>query len=181
MRSTKEQVKTAFAALRESSGYTSVMATPRVEKVVVSSGTGRIADKRKLEVIIDRLARITGQRPSPRPAKQAIAGFKTRKGQIVGYQVTLRGSRMYDFLDKFLNIALPRTRDFRGVSTGAVDAVGNLTIGVPEHTIFPETADEEQRDIFGLSVTIVSSARTRDEALPFFGHVGVPFKRGERT
>jgi len=172
----KEKINKAFTALKDNFGYTSVMAAPRVTKVVISTGTGRVTDKNKIEVIIDRLTRITGQKPSPRPAKQSIAGFKTREGQILGYQVTLRGGRAYGFLDRLLNVALPRTRDFRGIKRSAIDDMGNLTIGIPEHTIFPETADEELKDIFGLAVTIVTTAKSREEATSFFEHVGVPFK-----
>jgi len=173
----KEKLDTTFSTLKDKFGYKSKMAAPRIQKVVISTGIGRITDKNKIAVVLDRLTRITGQRPSSRPAKQSIASYKTRKGQILGYQVTLRGQRMYDFLSRFLNVALPRTRDFRGVKPGVIDAMGNLTIGVPEHIIFPETADEELKDIFGLAVTIVSTSRSRDEALAFFKHLGVPFRQ----
>lgn len=173
----KEKLQSAFTSLKDTFGYTSMMAAPRIKKVVISTGTGRVTDKNKIGVIIDRLARITGQKPAPRPAKQSIASFKTRQGQIIGYQVTLRGKRAYDFLDRFFNVALPRTRDFRGVKRSAVDEMGNLTIGVKEHTIFPETADEDLRDVFGLSVTTVTTAADRDEAVAFLKHVGVPFRK----
>lgn len=174
---TKKRVSGAFSEMRETFGYTSPMAAPRLEKVVVSVGTGSLSDKNKSEVIQDRLAKITGQKPAPRPAKKSIASFKTRVGQVIGYQVTLRGQRMYDFLDRFLHVALPRSRDFQGIKLSAVDEMGNLTIGVKEHTIFPETSDEELKDIFGLSVTMVTSARGRDEATAFFRHIGVPFRK----
>jgi len=177
MVSVKQQMNDTFETLKAAFGYTSRMAAPRVEKVVVTTGTGRVTDKNKIAVIIDRLTRITGQKPSPRPAKQSVAGFKTRKGQIIGYQVTLRGARMRDFLERLLNAALPRTRDFRGLKKTAVDEMGNLTIGIKEHTIFSETADEELKDIFGLAVTIVTTAKSRDEAVAFFEHIGVPFRK----
>lgn len=176
MDTVKDKQKGVFEALKGAFQYKGVMASPRVEKVVVSTGIGRVTDKNKIEVIQDRLARITGQKCSPRPAKKSIAGFKTREGQIIGYQVTLRGRRMYDFLDRLLHIALPRTRDFRGIKDSAIDEMGNITIGIKEHTIFPETADEDLRDVFGLSVTIVTTARDRDEALAFLKHLGVPFR-----
>src|SRR5690606_5485902 len=100
-------------------------------------------DKKKMELIVDRLAKITGQKPAERLAKKSIASFKVREGQLSGFQVTLRGSKMTDFLDRLLNIALPRTRDFRGIKREAVDAVGNYSLGIKEHTIFPETSDED--------------------------------------
>lgn len=157
--------------------YDNPMACPRIEKVVISTGIGSIKDKNKIDVIVDRLARITGQKASARPAKKSIATFKSREGETIGYQVTLRGSRMYDFLERLLHIALPRTRDFRGVKRSAVDGMGNLTIGVKEHTIFPETADEDLKDVFGLAVTVVTTAQNREEAFAFFTHIGVPFRK----
>jgi large subunit ribosomal protein L5 len=177
MTSVKEKESKAFADLKARFGYKNTMEAPRVEKVVVSTGVGVIKDKGKVEVIQDRLAKITGQKTSPRPAKKSIASFKTREGNIIGYQVTLRGEHMHDFLERFLNIALPRTRDFRGIPRTAIDEMGNLTIGVKEHTIFPETSDEELKDIFGLSVTIVTSAKDKSSAEAFLEHIGVPFKK----
>ena len=174
---TKDKVHAAFDALKGALGYTGAMAAPRVTKVVLSTGIGSITDKNKIAVILDRLEKITGQKAAARAAKKSIAGFKSREGETVGYQVTLRGKRMYDFLDRFLNIALPRTRDFRGVRTSVVDEMGNMTIGVKEHTVFPETADEELKDIFGLAVTVVTTARGREEAVKFFEHLGVPFRK----
>jgi len=150
------------------------MQSPRVEKVVVSSGVGKKRDEKQLKLIEDRLSRITGQKPAPRAAKISIASFKVREGDTVGLQITLRGARMYDFLDKLIHIALPRTRDFRGLSPKAIDDMGNLTIGIREHTIFPETSDEDLKDVFGLAVTIVTSAKTRAEAEAFFRHIGMP-------
>ncbi len=130
-------------------------------------------------MISERLAKITGQKPAPRGAKQSVASFKIRQGDPIGIVVTLRGSRMYAFLEKLINVALPRTKDFRGINRGAVDNVGNLTIGVKEHTIFPETADEDIKDVFGMSITLVSSARNKKEGLAFFELLGVPFKKEE--
>jgi large subunit ribosomal protein L5 len=167
----------SFDALKGSFNYKNRMSSPRLLKVVVSSGVGSAKDKNRLKLVEDRLARITGQKPSPRPAKASIAQFKMREGDIVGYQATLRGARMYDFLDKLIHIALPRTRDFRGISETAVDGMGNITIGIKEHTIFPETSDEDLKDVFGLAVTIVTTASSREEALAFFKHLGVPFKK----
>lgn len=173
----KQKQQTAFDVMSSEFGYTNRLQAPRVTKVIVSSGVGKKRDKHQLALVEDRLARITGQKPSARPAKQSIAQFKMREGDIVGYQVTLRGARMYEFLDRLIHITLPRTRDFRGISDTAVDQMGNLTIGIKEHTIFPETADEDLKDVFGLAVTAVTTAKTKVEATAFFRHLGVPFKK----
>ncbi|NBD74283.1 50S ribosomal protein L5 [Patescibacteria group bacterium] len=170
------QITNTFDSLKERFGYTNRMQTPRVEKVVVATGTGKIVDKAKIELIQDRLARITGQKAAPRGAKKSIASFKVREGDVIGYQVTLRGSRMRDFLEKLVHIALPRTRDFRGISPKAIDEMGNITIGVREHTIFPETSDEDLKDVFGLSITIVTTAGTKAEAEALLRHLGLPLQ-----
>ncbi|MBU0750435.1 50S ribosomal protein L5 [Patescibacteria group bacterium] len=172
----KTRQEEGYKALAEEFGYTNVMAAPRILKIVVSSGVGKARDKNRNKVVEDRLAKITGQKPAERVARQSIASFKLREGEIVGYQSTLRGARMYDFLDKLIHIALPRTRDFRGLNISAVDGMGNLTIGIKEHTIFPEIADEELKDVFGLAVTVVTTAKTKKEAEAFFKHMGIPFK-----
>ena len=177
MKTLQEKQKNIFSSLKDAFGYRNIMEAPRVEKVVVSVGTGSVKDREKMQLIPDRLAKITGQKPSPRGARKSIATFKLRQGDTIGHQVTLRGPRMYAFLDKFLNIALPRTRDFKGVSRGAVDEMGNLTIGVREHTIFPETSDEELKNVFGMAITIVSTARGKKEAEAFFEGLGVPFRK----
>lgn len=175
----KDKFTGAFKALSGSFGYKNVMQTPRMEKVVVSTGVGKIDDKNKIELIKDRLARITGQKPAARPAKQSIASFKLREGDIIGYQVTLRGAQMESFMDKLIHVALPQTRDFRGINPSAIDEMGNITVGIPEHTIFPETADEELKDVFGLAITIVTTAKTREEAEALLRHVGLPLKSEE--
>lgn len=173
----KQKQQTSFDALAGTFGYKNRLASPRIVKVVVSSGVGKKRDKNQLALVADRLARITGQKPSARPAKQSIAQFKMRQGDVVGYQVTLRGARMFDFLDKVIHITLPRTRDFRGINLSAVDHMGNLTIGIREHTIFPETSDEDLKDVFGLAVTVVTTAKSKEEATAFFTHLGIPFKK----
>jgi large subunit ribosomal protein L5 len=172
----KTMKETAFDALKEEMGYTNVMQTPKIEKVIVSTGTGKIQDKQKIKLIEDRLAKITGQKASTRPAKKSIASFKLRQGDVIGYQVTLRGPRMHDFLEKFIHLALPQTRDFRGIKPSAIDDMGNITIGVREHTVFPETADEEIKDVFGLAVTIVTTAKNKKEAEALLHHIGVPLQ-----
>ncbi len=171
---TKQRQQTAYAALAEQFGYTSTMQGPRVLKAIVSTGVGKKRDKKQLELIENRLAKITGQKAAPRVAKQSVASFKVREGDTVGLQVTLRGARMYDFLDKLIHIALPRTRDFRGLSAGAIDDMGNITIGIKENTIFPETSDEDLKDVFGLAITIVTTAKSKAEAEAFFRHLGLP-------
>lgn len=173
---TKQKQQTAFDALRADFGYTSVMQSPRVMKVVVATGVGKKRDQKMLALIEDRLAKITGQKAAPRAARMSIASFKVREGDTVGLAATLRGSRMFDFLDKLIHIALPRTRDFRGLNPGAIDEMGNLTIGIREHTIFPETSDEDIKDVFGLAVTVVTTAKTKKEAETFFRHLGFPLR-----
>lgn len=172
----KEKVAKAFDTLKDTFGYKNVMQSPKIDKVVISTGTGKIDDKGKIALIQDRLARITGQKPAPRPAKQSIASFKLREGDIIGYQVTLRGEQMNSFLDKLINIALPQTRDFRGLKASAIDEMGNMTIGIKEHTIFPETHNEELKDVFGLAITIVTTAKTAAEAEALLRHVGLPLQ-----
>jgi large subunit ribosomal protein L5 len=171
-----ERQNSAFETLTKDFSYQNVMETPVIEKVVISTGIGKIIDSKKIELIQERLARITGQKPAQRGAKKSIASFKLREGDVIGYQITLRGERMRDFFDKLVHIALPRTRDFRGLSVKAIDEVGNLTVGIREHTIFPETSDEDQRDVFGFSVTIVTSCKDRKEAEAYLRHMGVPLK-----
>ena len=172
----QEKQKTAYDTFKGQYGYTNVMAAPRLLKIVVSSGVGKAKDKNRLKVVEDRLARITGQKASARAAKKSIAAFKSREGDIVGYQVTLRGARMYEFLDKLVHIALPRTRDFRGLNKTAIDDMGNFTIGIRENTIFPETSEEDLKDVFGLSITLVTTAKKKDEAEAFYRHLGLPLK-----
>ncbi len=174
--STRTQDKSSFEALKSGFGYKNRLQAPRMVKVVVSTGIGKIKDKKKVELIEDRLARITGQKSAPRGAKKSIATFKVRKGDIVGYQVTLRGARMFDFLDKVVHVALPRSRDFRGITQKTIDSMGNLTIGIKEHTIFPETSDENLSDVFGLAITLVSTAKNKEEAAGFYRHLGVPLQ-----
>ena len=172
----EKKIKDAFESLKGVFQWSNQMQVPSIEKIVVSVGVGRVRkDKQKVELIQDRLAKITGQKVVPRKAKKSIASFKLREGEEVGFLATLRGRRMYAFLDKFVNVAIPRMRDFRGIPQSSIDEMGNLTIGVPEHTIFPETPDENLQDIFGMSITIVTTAQKQDEALAFLRYLGVPF------
>ena len=177
----KDIDKKIFDSLKDKWKYTNKMQLPRITKLVISAGTGSIKDKKKVELVGDRLTKIAGQKVLPKGAKKSIAAFKVRQGDPVGYQVTLRGKRMAGFIDKLLKVALPRTRDFRGISKNAVDGIGNLTIGIREHTIFPETVDEELKDVFGLAITLVTTAKSKAEGLDYFTARGFPFKKVEET
>lgn len=179
MKTVKEKEEKAYQVLKEKFGYKNKMASPKLVKVVVSSGTGTgiKKDKNRNDFVVDRLSKITGQKPTTRGSKKSVASFKVREGDPIGVSVTLRGARMYGFLDKLLDISLPRTKDFRGIDRKIVDSVGNATIGMREHTIFPETADEELKDVFGLAITIVTTAKNKAEATEFFELIGVPFKK----
>lgn len=157
-------------------GYTNVMQVPKVTKVVVSTGVGSLKDKKKTDLIIGRLTRITGQAPAPRSAKKSIATFKIREGDIAGYQVTLRGARAVAFLDKLIHVVLPRVKDFRGIRPESIDEMGNITVGLREHTVFPETADEDMRDVFGLAITITTTAKSKKEAEGFLRYIGFPLR-----
>lgn len=168
--------KTTFDALKGEFGYENVMQAPKLVKVVVSVGVGSIKDKKRTDLIKDRLIKITGQAPAPRGSKKSIAAFKMRTGDLAGYQTTLRGARMQAFFDKLVHIVLPRVKDFRGIKLSTIDEMGNITIGIKEHTVFPETADEDARDVFGLAITIATSAKNKKEAEAFLRHLGVPLQ-----
>ena len=174
----KEKLAASYPKLKEKYGYTNKMQAPKIAKVLVSVGTGKMAraDKKRQEFVVERLAKVTGQRPSGRPAKKSIASFKLREGEIIGQLVTLRGARMMGFLDKFINIAIPRTKDFRGFSAKSIDAMGNFTYGMKEHTVFPETADEDLRDVFGMAITIVTTAGNKAETKDLLEMLGFPFR-----
>lgn len=177
MKLTKEKVKDSYKNLKDTLKLRNIMQAPKIVKVVVNSGVGSFSDKKKIDVCLDRLAKITGQRPIKRGAKKSIASFKSREGDVVGVQVTLRGEKMWGFLDRLFNIALPRTKDFRGISPSAVDEMGNYTLSIKEHTVFPETADEDLKDIFGFSATIVTNLKNKSDTLEFFKSLGFPFRK----
>jgi large subunit ribosomal protein L5 len=179
MQSVKEIQKKAYEVLAKTFGYKNKMQAPRLVKVVIASGTGSgmKRDRNKNDFVVDRLSKITGQKPAIRQAKKSIASFKIRQGDEVGTMVTLRGDRMYSFLDKFIHIALPRTKDFRGLDDKSIDSMGNVTFAIREHTIFPETSDEELKDVFGMSVTIVTTAKDKKESKAFLEIIGIPFKK----
>jgi large subunit ribosomal protein L5 len=174
MKTIKEINASTFDLTKAEFGYKNKMQAPRVMKVMVTSGIGKAGDKKRKDAIAKRLTEISGQRVQVTKAKKSIAGFKLREGEDVGLVATLRGARMYDFLEKLINIALPRTRDFRGISNKGFDAMGNYTFGIKEHTIFPEAAEEDVRDIFGLGVTVVTSAKSKKECEALMKLIGMP-------
>lgn len=175
----REKELGAFEAMKGDFGYDNPMQAPRLSKVVVSVGVGSVSDKKRQEMIGERLAAITGQKAAPRNARKSIASFKVREGQLSGFQVTLRGERMRGFLDKIFNVALPRTKDFRGLSPDSIDEMGNATIGIKESSVFPELADADLRESFGLAVTVVTTAKSEAEARAFLSFVGFPFRSVE--
>ena len=159
-------------------GYTSVMQAPRLEKVVINIGVGdATANAKALDDAVADLATIAGQKPVVTKAKKSIATFKVREGQAIGCKVTLRGVRMYEFLDKLVSIALPRVRDFRGVSRNAFDGHGNYTLGVKEQLIFPEIDYDKVTKVRGMDVVIVTTANTDKEAAALLEKLGMPFRR----
>ncbi|MEK7578305.1 MAG: 50S ribosomal protein L5 [Patescibacteria group bacterium] len=169
--------KKIIPALQKELGIKNVLALPKIEKVVVNIGLGRVLkDEKFLEIAMRDLALITGQKPKTTLAKKSIANFKTRMGMVIGAVATLRGRRMYDFISRLINIALPRTRDFRGINVESLDKNGNLTIGVKEHIIFPEIKGEEIRNIFGFEITIVVKAKNKEEATALYKSMGFPIK-----
>lgn len=176
----EKYIKEVIPKMKEVFGYKNDLAVPKIQKAVVNVGIGSSSkDDQGQQLVVKDLALITGQKPTPTLAKKAISAFKVRKGMVVGLKVTLRGKRMFDFLSRLINIVLPRTRDFRGLSPKAADRSGNLTIGIKEHIIFPEIADEDIKRIFGLEVTVVSDAKTREEALELLKLIGFPIKQEE--
>ena len=169
----KERV---MPALKERHGYKNVHQIPKVEKVVINTSIGSQADaKTALEEAKAELALITGQRALETRAKKSIANFKVRKEQIIGAKVTLRGERMYEFLERFIKAALPRIRDFRGVSPRCFDGRGNYTLGVSDQSIFPEVELDKIKRNIGFDVTIVTTARTNEEAKSLLSEMGMPF------
>jgi large subunit ribosomal protein L5 len=163
-------------AMRERHGYTNVNQIPKVEKVVVNTSVGSQTDvKQAVEDAKAELALITGQRPAETRSKKSIANFKLRKDQVIGAKVTLRGERMYEFLERLIKTALPRIRDFRGVSPRCFDGNGNYTLGVSDQSIFPEVELDKIKRNIGFDVTIVTSARTNEEAKSLLSEMGMPF------
>jgi large subunit ribosomal protein L5 len=163
--------------LTEEFQYTNVMAVPKLEKIVLNVGVGEaIQDKKVLDTIVANMALITGQQPVTTKAKKSISNFKLREGMPIGCKVTLRGRIMFEFLDRLITLALPRTRDFQGVPDKSFDGRGNYTMGIKEHTIFPEIDTDKVTKLHGMDVTFVTTAETDEEAYALLKHFGMPFK-----
>lgn len=172
-----EQYQTAVRPkLKEQFGYANVHQIPRIEKVVVSVGIGSaLREPAIIETVQETLKRITGQKPLMTKAKKSIASFKLREGAVIGAKVTLRGKRMYEFLDKLINVVFPRVRDFRGVPFSVMDKQGNASIGFAEHVVFPEIAPDEVENTHGVQVTITTTAKSDDEGKALLVGLGFPF------
>lgn len=175
----EEKYKTEVVpSLKEKHNYSSVMMVPRIEKIVVNMGVGdAVQNSKMLDAAISDLEKITGLKPVVTKAKKSIAGFKVREGNKIGCKVTLRGERMYTFLDKLISIALPNVRDFRGVSSKSFDGRGNYTLGIKEQLIFPEINFDEVVKVRGMDIVIVTTARTNEEAYDLLKELGVPFRK----
>lgn len=170
--------KTVAPALRKEFGIANVMAVPRVTKITVNVGVGRMTkDGGTMERVERDLGLLTGQKVSARKAKKSISSFKLREGVVVGYAATLRGTRMWDFLDRFMSLALPLSRDFRGIDPKNFDRDGNLNIGIREHSIFPEVNLENVKDIFSLQVTITTTAKNREQGIALMRGLGFPLRK----
>ena len=177
-RLTERSQKEIAPALAKELGVTNPMAVPRVHKVVVNMGVGEATQNAKvLDPLVRDVGEITGQKPVVTKAKKSIAAFKVREGMSIGAMVTLRGNRMYEFLDRLINIALPRVRDFRGVSTKSFDGRGNYTLGLRDQLIFPEIDYAKVDKLKGMNVTIVTTARDDNQARALLKHLGVPFRQ----
>lgn len=169
--------KEIVPALQKEFAYTNIHQVPRVTSVVVSVGTGRVDDEKKREVVIDTLRKITGQEPVLRRSKKSIASFKLREGQVVGAQVTLRGARLENFLDKLINVTLARVRDFRGISPQSFDGHGNYSLGLKEQNVFPEIPFDQVDQVHGVQITITTNAKTDKEARALLDKLGMPFAK----
>jgi large subunit ribosomal protein L5 len=170
--------KEVIPALKKEFGYTNIMAVPKLEKVVINMGLGEATANAKLvDTGADELARITGQKPVVRRAKKSIAAFKVRKGMPIGTMVTLRGERMWEFLDRLISIALPRVRDFKGVSPKGFDGRGNYTLGLRDQLLFPEIDYMKVDKARGMNVSVVTTAKTDEEARKLLQFIGVPFRQ----
>jgi large subunit ribosomal protein L5 len=184
MLSLKEKYKKeVIQQMMEKFGYKNAMTCPKIKKVVINTGFGRVISdktpdeqKKTTEAILNDLSLISGQKPILTKAKKSISSFKIREGLPIGAKVTLRGNKMDDFLMKLIHVALPRSRDFRGIAPESLDKKGNLTIGIKEHICFPEISPEEVKNIFGLEVTVATTAKTREEGLELIKLLGFPIK-----
>lgn len=167
-------------ALMKQLGYKNLYQVPELQKIVINVGLGEaVADSKVLEIVKDDLARITGQAPVPTKAKRPISNFKIRKGMIIGMKLTLRGTRMYEFFDRFVNFSAPRIRDFRGFSRDSFDGRGCYNLGLTEQTIFPEIEYDKVKKVFGMDIAIVTSAKKDEDAIALLEGMGMPFTRKE--
>ncbi|KUP04632.1 50S ribosomal protein L5 [Bacillus coahuilensis m2-6] len=174
----EKYVKEITPALVSKFNYSSVMEVPKVEKIVVNMGVGEaVANSKALDVAVEELQTITGQKPVITRAKKSIAGFRLREGMPIGAKVTLRGERMYEFLDKLISVSLPRVRDFRGVSKKAFDGRGNYTLGIKEQIIFPEIDYDKVSKIRGMDIVIVTTANSDEESRELLTQIGMPFQK----
>lgn len=173
----QDKAKDAFKTLKADFGYKNMLQAPRITKVIVTTTIGSVKDVKRKELMLDRLTKITGQKPVTTIAKKSIATFKLRAGDASGYKATLRGEKMWSFLEKVVNIALPRTKDFRGITATGVDGMGNFSFGIKEHTVFPETSDETIQDVFSLGATVVTTSKNPTETKAFLDMLGFLFKK----
>ena len=163
-------------SLKEQLGYSNIMQVPKLDKIVLNMGIGEAAqDKKKIESALEEMSLISGQKPVATKARNSIAGFKLREGMVIGCKVTLRGDRMYEFLDRLVNVALPRVRDFRGISSKSFDGRGNFSLGIKEQIIFPEINYDRVGQIRGLDIVICTSASSDMEALELLKQFNMPF------
>lgn len=175
----KEEYKErVVASLKDEFGYSNVMEIPKLKKIVLSRGVGAaVADKKLIDYAIDELTMITGQKAIATLSKKDVASFKLRKGMPIGVKVTLRGERMYEFLDRLITVALPRVRDFQGIKATGFDGRGNYNLGITEQIIFPEINIDKVNKIAGMDITFVTDAKTDKEAKSLLGELGLPFKK----
>lgn len=183
LRLSKKYQKEVIPEMMQKFGYKNPLAVPKIDKVIINIGFGRLVSgktsdeqKKIQEAILHDLSQISGQRPILTKAKKSISAFKVREEMPIGAMVTLRGKRMFDFLERLIQIALPRSRDFRGLSQKSFDKKGNLTIGIKEHIAFPEIFPEEVKNIFGFEIIIVNTAKTRQEGIELLKLIGFPIK-----
>lgn len=169
--------KNVIPAMREKFGYGNSLAVPRIEKVVINAGVGKInKESEKIDEVLNALGNIAGQRPMKTKAKKAVSGFKIRKGLEIGIKVTLRGKRMWSFIDRLINVALPRSRDFQGIEQKSVDEKGNLNMGIKEHIIFSEIEVEKVKNIFSFQITVVTTAKNKKEGIELLRLMRFPLK-----
>lgn len=178
MKSVKDRYKdNAIPSMLEKFGYGNYLAVPKIDKVVINTGIGKLLKEgEKVEEVISALKEITGQKPIKTKAKKAISGFKIREGLEIGAKATLRGKRMWDFINRLVNITLPRIRDFQGIDEKSIDEQGNLNLGIKEQVVFPEIMPEKIRNLFGLEISITTTAKNKKEGKELFKSLGFPIK-----